>query len=114
MPKRQHTPPRETDLYGPIHNYLEAQGYTVRAEVNHCDVTARKAAEEALRASEEQYRGLIENLNVGVYRNTPDGGGRFLHANPAMVRIFGYEDAEEFMRFAAADVYQNPADRASF
>jgi len=35
-------PPRETDLYPPIRDFLVAHGYTVRAEVNHCDVTARK------------------------------------------------------------------------
>lgn len=39
--KRAQTP-RETDLYGPLRDYLVAQGYTVQAEVNHCDVTARK------------------------------------------------------------------------
>lgn len=33
---------RETDLYPPLQKYLEAQGYTVRAEVNGCDVTATK------------------------------------------------------------------------
>ncbi len=33
---------RETDLYEPIRDYLAAQGYTVRAEVSHCDITARK------------------------------------------------------------------------
>jgi hypothetical protein len=33
---------RETDLYEPLKKYLVAQGYTVRAEVNGCDVTATK------------------------------------------------------------------------
>ena len=30
---------RETDLYGPVREYLEAQGYRCR-EVNRCDLTA--------------------------------------------------------------------------
>jgi hypothetical protein len=33
---------READLYEPIHNYLEAQGYAVQAEVEGCDIAARK------------------------------------------------------------------------
>ena len=33
---------RETDLYPPLRDYLEAQGYRVRAEVNGCDVVAEK------------------------------------------------------------------------
>jgi hypothetical protein len=31
---------RETDLCGPIRDYLLAQGYSVRCEVEHCDITA--------------------------------------------------------------------------
>jgi hypothetical protein len=30
----------ETDLYRPLHDYLVAQGYTVRSEVKHCDIAA--------------------------------------------------------------------------
>ncbi len=35
----------ETDLYQPIHDYLAAQGYTVRSEVRNCDVTATRGDE---------------------------------------------------------------------
>lgn len=33
---------REEDLYKPVHDFFEKQGYTVRAEVKDCDVTAVK------------------------------------------------------------------------
>ena len=33
---------RETDLAGPVREYLVAQGYTVRSEVRNCDMTASK------------------------------------------------------------------------
>lgn len=45
MPKARVRTLSETDLYKPIRDYLVAQGYTVRAEVNHCDVTAVKGDE---------------------------------------------------------------------
>lgn len=35
----------ETDLYGPVRDYLERQGYSVHSEVKHCDVTALKGEE---------------------------------------------------------------------
>ena len=35
-------PARETDLYAPVRTFLAAQGFTVRAEVRGCDVTAVK------------------------------------------------------------------------
>ncbi len=33
---------KETDLYKPIHDYQVKLGYEVQAEVNHCDIIARK------------------------------------------------------------------------
>ena len=45
----------------------------------------------ALKESEEKFRNVFENAPVGIYRTTPDG--RILMANPALVRILGYESA---------------------
>ena len=39
---------REEDLYGPLKAYLEAQGYTVKAEIGACDVMALRGDEPAL------------------------------------------------------------------
>lgn len=57
------------------------------------DVTERKQVEAALRASEERYRTLIENMPIGVYRTTPQG--QILQANPALVAMLGYSSFEE-------------------
>lgn len=40
--KKRKAPKRETDLYGPVRDYLLAQGYTVRSEVLGCDIAAMK------------------------------------------------------------------------
>ncbi|MEW5979019.1 MAG: PAS domain S-box protein [Acidobacteriota bacterium] len=57
------------------------------------DVSERRAAEEALRLSEQRFRSLFENVPIGIYRTTPDG--RILNANPALVRMLGYDSFEE-------------------
>lgn len=36
---------RESDLYAPVRDYLLGQGYEVKAEVEHCDVVARRPGE---------------------------------------------------------------------
>jgi len=36
---------RESDLYGPVHDYLEGLGYEVKGEVKDCDVTAMREGE---------------------------------------------------------------------
>lgn len=37
--------PAETELYAPVKAFLEGQGYTVKAEVQHCDLVAVRAGE---------------------------------------------------------------------
>ncbi|MCZ8513284.1 DUF2161 family putative PD-(D/E)XK-type phosphodiesterase [Paenibacillus filicis] len=39
---------RETELYAPVKAYLEALGYSVRGEVNHCDIVAIRGEEPPL------------------------------------------------------------------
>jgi PAS domain S-box-containing protein len=53
----------------------------------------RILADEALRLSEEKYRGLFENAVLGMYQTTPDG--EILMANPALVRMLGYDTFEQ-------------------
>jgi len=48
-----------------------------------------------LKAAETQYRGMFENAIEGIYQSTPDG--RYLVANAALARMYGYETAEELM-----------------
>ncbi len=40
MTMTEKTKLRETDLYGPVHDYLEGLGYQVQGEVNGCDLVA--------------------------------------------------------------------------
>ena len=70
-----------------------------------------KQTEASLADREQQYRTLVENINVGIYRNTPGRTGKFLQANPALARIFGYDSVEEYLQTTVAQHYQDPADR---
>jgi two-component system cell cycle sensor histidine kinase/response regulator CckA len=74
------------------------------------DISERQRAEEALRQSEANYRGLVENATHGIYRSSLEG--RFLMVNPALVKMLGYEGEDDLLRVnIGEDVYVRPADR---
>ncbi len=79
------------------------------------DVTARKAAEQALRQAEHKYRTIFENAVEGIYQSSLEG--RLISCNPAMARIFGYASPAEFMEDVTdpnTQVYVDPGRRAEF
>jgi PAS domain S-box-containing protein len=105
----QESPEAQDMIHKPTYEELEQKFKGLQEENNNL-----KLMEEDWRESEEKYRTLIENVNIGVYRNTGDPRGRFLQANPAMVRMFGYDSVEEFMNVSVSDLYQDPEDRKRF
>ena len=64
--------------------------------------------------SEEKYKHLIENINAGIYRNSPGPKGKFIEANPAIIKMFGYNSKKDFLKINVCDLYQNPEDRKRF
>jgi Amt family ammonium transporter len=60
------------------------------------DISERKRYENELRKAEENFRGIFENAVEGMFRTTPHG--RYLQANPALARIYGFESPAELMR----------------
>lgn len=75
-------------LYGENGEVLGVEGFIT-------DITERKQSEEALRQAERKYRNIFENALEGIFQTTPDG--KYLSANPALARIYGYDSVEELM-----------------
>jgi PAS domain S-box-containing protein len=94
---------------------LRQKGKIVGAVSTFMDITERKGAEGALRESEEKYRNLFENAVEGIFRTSPEG--RFLIANPALARIYGYGSTEEMIESItdlASQFYAYPEERQAF
>lgn len=75
----------------------------------------RKQAEEALRLSEERYHSIVDNAVEGIFQTTP--AGRFVSANAALARIYGYDSPAELVSSIhniAAEVYIDPQRRQEF
>jgi two-component system, sensor histidine kinase and response regulator len=88
---------------------LVADGAVLGLVVVFRDVTRQKRAEEALRASEERFRGTFENAAVGIAHR--DLQGRFLRVNDKFCSIVGCS-REELLQKTFRDV-THPDDLAA-
>lgn len=79
------------------------------------DMTERIRAISDLREAEEKYRAIFENAVEGIYQTSLDG--RFLSANPALAKIFGYDSPEDLINHftdIGKEVYVDPTTRSRF
>ena len=87
--------------------YLLYQNYLVTNNVDEPyviafsqDITARINAEKELKKSEEKYRNIIANMNLGLLEVNPDE--HIIYANPSFCEMSGYEVDELIGNNAAA------------
>ncbi|MBI4523307.1 MAG: PAS domain S-box protein [Deltaproteobacteria bacterium] len=73
---------------------LYEEGKKTREQLQE-DIAERKRVEVALYESEQKYRSIFENAVEGIFQITPEG--RFLAANPALVRMLSYESPEQLL-----------------
>jgi PAS domain S-box-containing protein len=99
------------DTWWENHFYPAPEGLAVFAT----NITERKRAEEALRQAEQKYRDIFENAGEGIFQSTPDG--RYIAANPALARMYGFASPEEFIRSRtdiSRETYADPQRREEF
>ncbi|MEP6664322.1 MAG: response regulator, partial [Verrucomicrobiota bacterium] len=79
-----------------------AQDYLVKGRVDTALLTRamiysieRAQAKADLLRAEEKYRSIFENAVEGIFQTTPEG--RYLSANPALTRIYGYDSPDELI-----------------
>lgn len=107
-------PPLETGIHppgGPISHLLwtfsplrdPTGGDYAGVVLAGCDITARCHREASLRQAEVSYQSIFENALEGIFQTSPEG--RYLKANPALARLYGYGSPEEAIA-ALQDVSQ--------
>jgi|GEM_PF-649223 len=96
----------------------DADGHTIGFIGIAVDLTERKQVQTGLEMQAEmaepqqadaRYRSIFENAIEGIFQSTPDG--RYLSANAALARLYGYDSPEELMATLTDIQHQVYVDR---
>lgn len=94
-----------------LYNDLKNQAAILIGSV--LDITKSRLAENKIRVSEDRLHDLYNNCPIGLYRTTPDG--KIVLANPALVKMLGYETFEELSKRDLENYgYVNPTKRKKY
>src|SRR6266404_501511 len=80
----------------------------MRADKIH-GVTVLARDVTALRKNEARFTELFESLQEGIYIVTPEGS--ILDANPALVRMLGYDSKDDLLKREVAEIFVDQAER---
>ena len=85
----------------------------INRELKDADVRRkRRKVEKALKKSEKNYRDLVDNALVGVYKTNMDG--EILFINESLANLLEYKTVEEARSINIASIYKNSSDREDF
>ena len=107
-----------TRIIGALDVYLDQSRQPTTDELDKLGRMARLTGiaikkqldEQRLKNSESRYRNLFENVIEGVY--IASTGGDIITANPALVRMLGYDSVEDLKNAGRTTMlYVNPVDR---
>jgi PAS domain S-box-containing protein len=79
------------------------------------EILKRQRADQELRLVEHRYQSIFEHALEGIFQTSKDGA--YLAANPALVKMYGYDSFAELaanLNNIATQLYVDPGRRAEF
>ncbi len=79
------------------------------------EIQKRQSADQALRRSEHRYQSIFEHALEGIFQTSREG--KYIAANPALVKMYGYASLEELeagINNIGTQLYVDPNRRAEF
>ena len=79
------------------------------------EIQKRQQADQALRVAEHRYESIFEHALEGIFQTSKEG--KYLAANPALVKMYGYTSYEELadnLNNIATQLYVDPNRRGEF
>lgn len=89
------------DFYSPL---MDADANIIGLNVTVIDITERKLREEAVQASEDRFRSIIEGTLEGIVAYGLETE-KIIYANPAALELFGYS-IDEIIELSITDIHR--------
>lgn len=109
----EHDSKKEIKIEKPRKIWLDTRVTSLENEKQHIgwlitftNINTRKKVEEQVKKSEKEYRDLVDNALVGVYKTDIDGN--ILFTNDAMVKMLGFNSKKEFNNLSSTELYKDP------
>lgn len=99
-------------IWGLTDGSLVEIGSETFIQVHIQDITEKKEAEEKLRESEQKYRDMITNLDLGYYMG--EFKGELLMHNPAINNILGLDPSVSLIGSKSSDFFIYPNERKKY
>jgi sigma-B regulation protein RsbU (phosphoserine phosphatase) len=111
------TPPNKIELARrKLPAWTGSQAVRIRLHrVLKYEIQKRQDADQALRLAEHKYQSIFEHALEGIFQTSDEG--KYIAANPALVKMYGYNSFEELagnINNIATQLYVNPDRRAEF
>ncbi|MCP4670081.1 MAG: PAS domain S-box protein, partial [Desulfobacula sp.] len=102
------TKPETIHLENVGYPILDKDGNLQHVVIQHNDITEQVKADQALKESEETYRNIFTNTQVGLFRTNPETGD-VLDINDALARMVGFKSREEILdnNLSVSDYYED-------
>ena len=93
------------DYYAPLKNEKEE---IIGLTVFVTDISQRMRENKIAEQNAELLGSINTNVQEGIFRSTPE---KFLYANSAMVKMFGYDREEELSKIPITALFSRPEDK---
>ncbi len=98
----------------PVRTPMSAKPVRLQHVLKH-EIRKRQDADQALRLAEHKYKSIFEHALEGIFQTSREGN--YIAANPALVKMYGYDSFEELaanINNIATQLYVDPERRTEF
>ena len=91
-------------------DFGEKSGFTIIIK----DISSSKWSKEGLDIDRARFKTMTDSFNIGVFRSTTGKNAKFIEANSALLKIYGFENYEDLFEIKLVELFLKEDDHKLF